>query len=159
VAHQKPADPPTVLDILKAKDFYETAGKIGGRKWTDDELKEVRKLATGSRDLAVKLRAYKVLVDLNGKDKIWIKDGSVDETVALRGFEYLEKNLDDAFVKRSCFEFPFDNYAVMKHTRTGDVVVMLETLNPNTGGLNLIWDPARKKITGQEPWGLIRDGK
>ena len=167
-----PADEPPpkgVLEILQAQDFWEKAGQRDGRKWTDDEVKQLRELEKSGKEAVVRLRACKILVDVGDKrpknenriEIIKIAGGNKapiksENAIVTAAFRHLEKHIESAAVKKLCVEKGFTNYAVSTQT-DGTTKFLIERvhLKDFNGGLNLRWDEQKKEIVEMKAWGDV----
>ncbi len=144
----KPGD---ISEILKAKDFWDKAGKKDGRKWTDAEKKQLDDFKSTSKDAVIRLRANKVLVDLAGNARFGgAKD---DEAVVIGCFRHLEKELATLPVKTLCTQQGFTHYG----DGGGSNVLLIEHVQPGgfNGGLNLKWDSEKKAVVEMKSWGDV----
>ena len=153
-------DKPGVVDVLKAKDFWDKAGKKDGRKWTDAEQKQLEDLKSSSKEAVVRLRANKVLVDLAGKSRYEAQD----EALVAAGFQYLEGKLNEAEVKELCAEKGFTGYALEQPLkRFKFLVVERVEKEGKSGGLFLLWDTDTNVIMDMQFWTAApqekKDGK
>jgi len=142
--------PSDVAAILKAKDFWDTTGKAGGRKWTEGEKKQLEILKSMSKDSLVRLRANKMLVDLGNKGRI--VGGPEAEIALIGGFRYLETILPSIPVHCLCVQHGFTHYVSNKNG-----VFLLEHVEARgfNGGLNLKWDFAKKAVVEIKSWGDV----
>jgi hypothetical protein len=142
--------PDELARILTAKDFWETAGRSGGQKWTDAEQKQLRVIQAESTNPVTRLRANKVLVDLADTGRV--KD-KADEAKVIECFRYLESHVADGAVNKLCANEGFTHYS--GPARSGGTF-LIEHVSPGfNGGLNLKWDAAKTSVGEVKAWGDV----
>jgi hypothetical protein len=142
--------PNNIVKVLESKDFWETAGKKDGRKWTAEELKQLENFNSSNQKAMLRLRANKVLVDLAGHGRY----RQQDEAVVSAGFRYLEEKLQEKPVKKLIAEQGFTHYTISKKT-DGTQWFLIEHVETGgfNGGLNLKVD--EEDITDMQSWGAV----
>ncbi|WP_254507625.1 hypothetical protein [Anatilimnocola floriformis] len=144
-----------VLAVLKSKDFYEAAGKQGGRVWSEEDLKQLAALKSAiDAEPMLRLRANKVLVDVAAKARL--NTGPADEHIVVAGFRHLETNLKQAKVKE-LLDGGFTHYHISRRDDDGRLLFLIERVGKTpSGGLNLEWDPVKKEIIKMTGWGILK---
>jgi hypothetical protein len=143
-----------VRDVIQARDFWDTDGKLGGRKWSDAEQARLAELKTASSDDVLRLRASRVLAELAGN--VSYNVGKDDDAVAVAGFRYLEADVKNAQVKRM-LDAGITHYHVSLNTTQGGVWLLIEGVGHKpSGGLNLRWNAEKKTIVAMEAWGSAK---
>jgi hypothetical protein len=150
---EKPAtkEAAAILDLLQQKDFWTNAGKLNGRKWSPEEEQQLHKTWAAARDPVVRVRANKILVDLANQGK---SDG--DEDFVAANFQRLEEKLQEPSVKILCADTGFTHYFSNRGQKGVFLIEHVTAMNPASGGLNLYWDEAQKKLEKMKAWGFAR---
>jgi hypothetical protein len=141
-----------VASILGRADFWEKAGARNGRKWTDDERKELENLRKTSKDFSIRLRANKVLTDLAGQSRF----SDEDAALVAASFRYLEQRLDQPPARTLCIEQGITHYtAGMRADGSGLFLIEHVEGQGFNGGLNLVWNGGTQAIESMQAWGAV----
>lgn len=154
--------PPTAEELLGAKDFWLTTGAAAKHDFDEKQMAEIRRLATQSPKPVIRIRASKLVCDLDGHFKIAQRVSAELATKAVgAAFTHLESSLADATVAKFAPEKGFTHYAASTRDdkdQLDSVWILVESVdlkNPG-GGLNLRYDIKSGKIDKVEQWGVIR---
>jgi hypothetical protein len=148
--------------LLQAKDFWsQTGAKLTHPEITYQHASSVREVAGHSADAVVRIRAYKVLADLNGRTRY--PDGFSAEQaqeVVAAAFRYLESHPSDTAVGKFQPELGFSHVTLSKRAGDNDGVWLLIEYVDGVlpcGGLNIGWNAATKTVDQVEHWGTTRN--
>lgn len=137
--------------LLQSRDFWDTAGRQGGRQWTRAEERQLADLQFSSQNPVTRLRANKVLVDLASNGRV--KD-KTDEAAVIACFQYLEEQLATRPVKTLCADQGFTHYFGPLRSGGTFLIEHVGTRRFN-GGLNLHWDAGKQTVAGMKAWGEV----
>ncbi|HSU69436.1 MAG TPA: hypothetical protein VLJ39_21300 [Tepidisphaeraceae bacterium] len=161
-----PATEPALVSVIAAPDFWATTGTAKPAPQADKAAweRELRNIASTSDQPAMRIRALKLLCDLDGHFNTASglkKDQALAATAT--AFTWLEAHLKDAEVAKYAPELGFTHVTLSR--RSGDakgIWVLIESaaLPPGfSGGLNVRFDEQTGTIDHFSRWGEVRPVK
>jgi hypothetical protein len=153
--------PTTVIGMLSADDFWATSSDVAERPLDQASLAELQRLSVAADRPALRLRATKLLCELNGNSRVdpSFKKDQAAHAVAV-AFAWLEGHLADPEVAKYAPEAGFTHVTVSRMSgEKDDIWVLIETaaLPPGfNGGLNVRFNPKTDTVSEVKHWGATR---
>lgn len=155
------AEPKTWPEIIAADDFWTAHGaSIQHPHLGFEHMGAIRELAGTAPQAAIRIRAFKLLLDHHGRSRIAAAIPAEQSAAAIAGsFRYLETHLDDPIVRRMRPELGFTHLSLTERSPAdGKLWLLIESTDGfvPSAGLNICWDPAAQRVDRIDHWGAIR---
>lgn len=154
--------PRKVEELLGAEDFWSTTGVAVKHDFDEKQITEIRQLATQSPEPVIRIRASKLVCDLDGRGLKAASPVPAEMAAKVVGtaFTYLESNLMDATVSKFAPGAGFTHYHVTTRDKedADHLWFLIEEVGKDkpSGGLNLRFDIKTNKVVKIEHWGVER---
>lgn len=145
-------------DLLSAADFWDTTGSRSTHDFATDMVEQLKRISgDANAPASLRLRAFKLVCDINGKSRTSGKIDAADiQRATAAAMKYLEANLGDATVAKFGPELGITHISVTPHSANPDIWVLVEDVNvERRGGLNIQVGRDDFKVKHVKHWGKV----